>query len=76
MKKPANEAATDPIEETKEESVYMYGTPDEVKEDVFRRLDGVDMNMLESGLLKRLLADPAGNRQMIEQTLLKLQTKH
>lgn len=76
--KPSNEAAaaTDPIEETKEEGVYMYGDVAQVSEDIFERLNGLDMNVLEQGLIKRGLTDPSGNRQMLENTFAKLSSKN
>mmetsp|Transcript_1821 Transcript_1821/g.2626 ORF Transcript_1821/g.2626 Transcript_1821/m.2626 type:complete len:113 (+) Transcript_1821:49-387(+) len=63
-------------EESKEESLYMYGPASAVLEDIFTRLEGVEMNKLEEGLLRRFLGDPAQNRQQIENNLRKLQEKH
>ena len=48
-------AANNAQEESKEESQYMYGTAEDVMQDIMDRLEGVELNQLEEGLLERFL---------------------
>jgi len=68
--------ATKSNEETKSEQVYMYGSAADVLADTMSRLEGVEMNALEEGLLTRFLADPAQNWQQVEGVLRKLEQKN
>ena len=63
-------------EETKDELCFMYGTKQEVIEDVKGRLENVEMNPLEVGLLERYLQDPAANKDNIITLLHKLEQKN
>ena len=42
-------------EETKQESIFMSGSQEQFEQDVRARLEGVELNALEEGLLSRYL---------------------
>jgi len=63
-------------EESKEEKAYMYGSQVEVRQDTLDRIEGIELNALESGLLNRWLEDPGKNRAQIQDVLNKLSQKH
>lgn len=52
-------------EETKETSQFMYGNDEDFANDVKARLEDVEMNPLEAGLLDRHLQDPRNCRTQI-----------
>ena len=53
----------------------MYGTHEDFLKDVNNRLDGVEMNELEKGLLKKFLGDPEQFSSKIVDTLKKIHEK-
>ena len=57
------------------EKRYMYGTHEDFLKDMHNRLDGVEMNELEKGLLKKFLGDPEQFSSKIVDTLKKIHEK-
>lgn len=54
----------------------MYGDAEGLMADLMLRLDDIELNPLEKGLLDRFMADPSANRKMISGLLQKLKKKH
>ena len=63
-------------EESKESTTFMYGDRDAFAQDVIRRLDGVDLNILEQGLLNRYIQDEATCAANVVSLLRKLEAKN
>lgn len=63
-------------EETKDAQSFMSGSEAEFEADVMHRLQGVELNVLEEGLLKQFIKNRATCRENVLGLLYKLEQKH
>ena len=59
-----------------DEKIFMSGSQEDFEADMMKRLDGVDLNVLEQGLLKNYLKDRKNCCANVLNLLEKLELKH